>query len=746
MSENTLPTLLAWMQANPDLLGWDLISAMSPEQANTLLDQEHLMRIAQQREIDGIDLQVPIAGTGITHELSGYRLGGPSLALSSADFDQLESAQQLHVEGGTHVIRDSADGVLAMSVHDAMDTLVLTQQRSLVAAQRQLQVDLQAGREFELSVGDSLRERLAAGGLLQEKLAALGDEQRIYPLMALPDAAANPFLQVRHIGARLLGNDADERTALVLFGAAAHGPNGVYPSPKLKLPWLLPAELNEHSSTTTLLSSRVLLRATFAQALLDMLDGGQFSTSEKTDGTLLGMQATAGSLRAHAATYETRDLEFQSNATALAVADEGNSLHTAFEDEHVEQRWQARNTVNLRYRPRGGQWSSHAVTFDVRLLYRFYLGESDPIYAQDSLLMGRLFWPWPDGKEVTVVDGLPAGTAPEVVEQIEAFGVHVFKQALLDGLARKLTSQGPEQLLEDLHMGQAQRVNVLHSAKPHGLAMFGKPQGAEPSFAIVDMAYLKPGQRHTFQVEPAREGLRWSIESAAGNAGQIGSINADTGEYRAPPKHAMGAGQVRVLVVATDPATRQRSVAQVKVLAHSISVNPLIRICWADDEVRYSAQSIGGSTQWQVVDPQAAGRGTLQVSEDGTRATYTAAPATPGKTYQLDEIRLSDPQTGEQRSVHVLARQSTPTLHLQLVSQADGQQRVEAYLGGGIVTDQVSWQTPLNVPGQIDERGYLTPNLDAGERFILILGSYEIPGVNLVFEGHLLLPLNAAAL
>lgn len=400
--------------------------------------------------------------------------------------------------------------------------------------------------------------------------------------------------------------------------------------------------------------------------------------------------------------------------------------------------------MTLRYRSkRDNVWQTHTATFKFDLRTLFHLDKpATPEEDAGCMLLGHVLWPWEQAAEVTPVNGLPDGLSAQTKREINAFVAFVIKQAVLEGLAKKLTAMVPEQVSNGVTLAPDHRFVPFHFEFPAGMALFAN-QNSAAFFRVVDPpVVMAPGKRHTFTVEPAREGLVWSLEALPGAQGDIGRIDAQ-GEYRAPPAHAMGGQEVRARVIATDPFTGQRSMSRVTVLLAALTVNPLIRVCYIEDQLTLTAGTLGGDLKWSVLDPETEGRGSVQPSEDGKRCIYTAGGLVDAnQTYVLDQIKVEDAQAGESGLIHVLVRQRSPELIIEVArTLPNGALQLQVRLSGNVIPG-VEVILPIAGTGEIDASGVFTPpDPDAGKPFALILAKLAIPDYNLIFEGHLILTL-----
>lgn len=779
MSSHYLSVILAWMKQNPTHLNWDLTFAIRPELLNDQLVLAHFSR--EGSALGDIEGEIDVPGSGITHVLAGYRMGPPLLGDLQAAYASPKVRQTITLEGGTHLIMDRTEGLLGLAYHDALDPLRVTQQMPLTANHTGVHADLGEGADTELDLGGGLPQRLAAGRFFNDFVSGLDVERRLYPLVDFQALIGNPYLRLRGSAVRTHASKNDGKPALVVFAGMENGPLGNFPTQESNYPFLFPDDLSLPVNATLLLSSRLLHRAAYAMGLEQMLEGGAFEAHFDEDKVLHRLDAKAGQLRVYPGTYESADYQFSSDEFVIPVggaaplgvyAGEGIArshdasccrcctpdqsavqspllqagyqapLSITFDHDEVRQHWKSYCSLTFRYRnKRDNVWITYSPTFQFDLLTLFHLVK--PASAEESagcLLLGHVLWPMEQSAEVTAVQGLPAGLPATVRKEINAFVTFIIKQAILEGLAQKLTAMIPEQVIEGMAFGADHRFVPFHCELPDGMALFANQSGSA-AFRIVDPPVtLGPGEKHAFAVQPIPETVRWSLEALPGTVGDIGRIDAASGEYRAPPVHAMGGQQMRAWVIATDPYTGQRAMTLVTVVVAALTVNPLIHVCYIEDELTLTAGTLGGALAWSVVDPDGEGRGRVRPDEDGRRCTYTAGSLVSGnQTYVLDVVKVEDVKAQETRLIHVLVRQRRPELLVEVAEQlSDGRLRLQGWIFGQVMQD-VEWTVPIEGEGQIDTDGRYTPPADPGARFALIMAKWSQAGFT--FEGHLILPL-----
>ncbi|SMF45011.1 MULTISPECIES: hypothetical protein [unclassified Pseudomonas] len=190
MSSNYLSVILAWMKQQPSHMNWDLTFAMRPEQANDLVELAHYSR--ESSALGDIEGEIAVPGSGITHVLTGYRMGPPRLGDIEAAYSSPNVRQTIALEGGMHFIMDKADGLLGVAMHDLLDPLQVKQELALTANSQGVQADLKEGVETELDLGGGLPQRLAAGRFFKDFVSGLDIARRVYPLVDFQALAGNP--------------------------------------------------------------------------------------------------------------------------------------------------------------------------------------------------------------------------------------------------------------------------------------------------------------------------------------------------------------------------------------------------------------------------------------------------------------------------------------------------------------------------------------------------------------------------
>ncbi|WP_144940954.1 hypothetical protein [Pseudomonas alabamensis] len=729
------PSLTEWLENNPELLGWDSISALPLPVFKRLLRQSHMLHLRQGHEINGISGAIEMEWTDIVYHLADYRLSAPDIDLDRVSYTRAPLDMRAYLQGGTLVRARKPYEVLSVSVHDSLDGLLLTQRLYPQATQGALVMDLSKGEDVRLAVSEFDAEHIQAGSWLHEQLP--DDEAKLqYALVAgSPD---DPALELGFAHVRSQADPAGDTKALIVFASSTYGREGNFPNDNNEdsFPYLLRAP-SQTEEATQLMSARLLLRNAFLSGFTHQLENGRYEPLRDDSGLLLGMVATAGKLPVPVARYQSRDYRFENQATVLNVV---GGLEAHLERDMASHRYVGECELVFSCLPNNDEVAvEYRATFELNLTHWFYLMASPE--ADQALLEGQFFSPWPDAQMARVIRGLPDDDQKLKV-QAEDFAAHAVKQAILVAMAQKLTAASHEQWMSALTFAGDNRLQPHDSELPAAMAVFGS-LGTAATFRLVDeQVSLLAGGRHTFTVEnPPEGGLTWTLESLPGGPTHPGTL--DNGDYRAPPRHTLNGRSGQVLVVATD-ANGVVSVAVVTVLRHSMTVNPFISTVQAGLNQLLTAVSMGDDAlSWTLVDEVPGESGQLIEQAQGQGCLYQARNDVPGKTYVLDEIEVRNLVSNDVQTVHVLAVQQRPGLSVSLAEapQADGVLQFVARVNGYEVA--ATWRLAVGT-GQIDETtGRYRPAATEQSPGILVFAYFDAEEDGLL-EGHLIMPLQAA--
>jgi hypothetical protein len=753
MAGNSLESLLAWMKDDSRMLEWDLIVALDGRNINRDFQQDYITRLSQGNDLGDINLSIDIPDTNVTQYLSGVKLAAPALSFDKASLQSTKTALSLPVVGGTLMMVETVEGqkkIIRLSGLDPLDGTQLRLDMPPGADSRSVQLDLANSEDVLLTLFHTPAQQREAGKLFLEWFKALNYDKRVYTLATFPDEG-NPLMLSHSIDVRTQKRDAqtlalapdaiDEDGAVLLFTSMAEGRKGHFPGDNAGFRYLIPDADGQKTWSGTALFSRALIhRAAFGYAVSQSFDSVMFDRVTDDAGTLKKMVARIGDLQVPAGSYQNLDYQFESDAFNIPSTGGALPLTVEFDEDQAIQHWQSTFPLSFRYRPiSGANWESQRATFNIRLehAFRFSADESSVLGME-----GELFVPYANTQEVSHVSGLPGTITPDLLQQINDFVAQTVKRAILERFSNTLTATSSDAFLSQFDIVGKSILQPTDAALPYDLAMFGQVHGQGSSFSIIQpQSLVAAGKTLQLSTEPPRTGLKWTVGNLSESGSNPGSIN-EQGLYQAPPRHSIQGTFNRVLIIASDPATGERSVTLITVQSNPITVNPQIQTCFHGERVELSAGGIGTNTlSWSVKNPVPGESGTLVVSDqpEGDHA-YIAGPQVEKKTWVLDEIEVRDSQTEETGSAWVLVMQNEPGATIKPVdnpSQPEGQIQLQAFVNGEPITGE--WSLPLGGPGSIDSSGLYLDDPLAKDRFVLITVLVDGGGFG-YFEGHLILP------
>lgn len=731
MKELTHSALTQWIQRNPDLLGWDSITAFSIAQANRLLHNAFIRRLSVGQDITGISGVIEVEQSDLAYHLAGYRLSALSMDIGRATHETEEFEAQIRLYGGTLVRAEQPYKVLSLAVHDELDGLAATQQWMPDNADGRLSMDIAKGQSFRLAVNDDSSVQAAAGHWLQTQLALQDQEKR--DVVLAESSSDSSALSIGPV--RLRGQTGSQGPALLLFASSRLGRAGKLPSPDDEFPYLLEQQATEDAAH--LLNMSLLHRNSFIEGFTGLLDDMAFEEVRDAEGVFTALRATRGTLQIPSTRYQSRDYLFEGQAFELNAL---GGLVANFAQDQSGQRWQGTCTFRFSCLPNGADVPlEYTASFTLDLRHRFHLlAASDTDY---SMLEGQFFSPWPQAQEATATQGLPDDADGELKAQAEDFAAYAVKQAILSAMSKQLNPRAPEHWLESMQLLGSGTLRPTAFEIPAALAAFG-PLRAGGSFGLASAeVMLLPGARHTFVVENPPEGpLSWSLQSLPGGPNNPGTIDQQ-GVYRAPPQHTLQGRSGQVLVQVSD-GLGAMSAALVTVRQYPLTANPFITTVHANGELVLTAAAMeGGALRWTHANEIPGESGLLDPQAQGQKCRYQAQPPAADKTYVHDEILVSSAAGGEPQSVHVLVIQRPPALVVALSEkpQSDGSLQFVALFNGRPRT--ATWRLAVGA-GRIDENtGLYQPTSGSQTPGILVMATVESEDFGLL-EGHQIMPLN----
>ncbi|RRV03670.1 hypothetical protein EGJ27_24545 [Pseudomonas sp. v388] len=751
MASHSLQSLLAWMKDTSRLWGWDAIVALAAPQVNRGLQDVYTRRL-----LESGDQPVPagaftIPDTDLTVYLQDVVLAAPVFSFEQASLDHTDMSMTLPLLIGREVLLKAGGGgsaIQRIAIYEPENAPPVQVELKLHTGPRTVELDLAQSVEVKFMFGPSLVQQLEGGKFFGQWLQSPENRQRTFALVSFPDQG-NPLMSTRRIDVRTQSDKAPAgaaRQALMLFITMEHGVTGAVPADAdPQFLYLIPNDADQAFSSAAMFSLHLQHRAAFGQAVLQMLGNPPFDYSGDASGLLKKMTAGGGTVQVPALNYQSGNYVFESQAFSIEAASGAEPLSVEFEPAQATQRWRFSCTVTFKYRCLPDtEWIAHTASFDVLLEHEFHLG---PDESGASAMEGHLFAPYALSDEVRPMSGLPGNLPPDDLAEITGFVGYALKRALLEKLSETLTVTQTDIFLGGCSFADSHRLHPSVTALPHDLALFGKVGGSPSPLSIVEQQiFLAAGAQQQFTAAPPVAGLRWSVESLPGSVGNPGTIDEQTGLYRAPPAHAMGGLFERVMVAVTDPQTSDVSMAPVTVFAHRIMITPLLHVCNYGERVELSAAGLGvGTLTWAIKNPVPGESGELVLStEPGGDHTYIAHGKVQEKSFVFEEIEVGTGETGQSVSAFIVVQHLSQSLSVKPLEDAGlpaGQVQLQATVRETVVAAQ--WSLPFGGPGSLGADGIYTAQPSAKDLFVIILATYESELIGKL-EGYLVLPLPLA--
>jgi len=751
MASFSLEELLGWMKDTSRISDWDHLLAVSGRPLNTALQDQQAIRLSLGTAIQGItgDFEIPeTPGVVVKNHLSGCALSYPVLSFARASYVSNNLAVNLQLSGGQKIV--TYDGaVRSLRSYSLLNAPRLECVVPIVfragSAQRSAEVvcDLaEEGVTFRFMDAPTANEQESGGQFFEQQLKALG-ERCVYPLVSFTDQA-NPFMQVANVEAGSQSADAgSEDGALLLYATMAHGQAGSKPSNDSGYKYLIPNDPDGGYGFAAQFSSGLVNRAGFGVALLETFGADNFEFIEEPGtGRATGIRARAGTLTI-AATEDYKDdlYEYRSDAFDVSATLGGQPLTADFEDTRALQHWQTRGTLKVYYRPRfnGTTWMTYTAEFSFQLEQVFQIIADE---FADNEVGGEVFVPQTRTPEVVHISGLPVDMPQNMRQRILAFVGHTVKTALIERYSQSMTAKAAEVFLDDTEVAEDRVLQPSVIALPFDYAAFGPLVSSAAAFRITPAhPFLLAGESRQFSVEPERS-VTFSLDNL--ETTNPGTINGE-GNYRAPPAHTLSGPSAQVLLIAEDTQTHETCVTTITILGQTLAVFPDIQVCNQGARVELSANSIsGGRLQWDIENPVEGESGSLNPDETSQRCIYTAASQVTGKTYVLDEVTVTDPDSGHTVSSHILALHRMPglTISPDPRAPAPGQFQLLTSANDIPIAEGIEWAIEFGGPGTIDQHGLYREDASSHAPFVLITAVFD-SGNPIVgtLEGYFILPL-----
>lgn len=680
-SNHTVDELLNWLDKKSRTFGWGAIVAYDRRKANRLLEQ-----IFIQRFTDGSYL--PLISESISHgqytveHLSGLRLSVPMLSFQNADLGDSEASLTLDFVGGMILTEMRANGM--RRIEKIQKVLPIGGPKlSMTLDLRRAQGNVGSGGEviIDISQGDDFKADFVLGSLSPEEIglrfkaifSELEDSQKVFPLGRLDGELNGPLtpdsFEIRTMaapGATKAGAENYGDGAVLLFVRLKGGAVGGYPGVGSDFMYLIPADSHgKEYSGTVLLASKLLVAELFKPQIEAQVGNGlKMMVDGNSSDLAIGLKASEGSYR-----LEDFDLKAGSGLLSLTAKSlEPMTFDFAGSDPFTVSSagallkfvWKGKKAFLFHFTRQDMGFDPEKEDSYVHFTHslEFYLKAN-----VDEVTGVVTFAPAPGGSSSVSVEKAPG--------EIDLY--YTFDQAFKARLGDALNEMHDRLSGIDLpHVDTFLVRNLLFPGEnalqlndahvPGDLALFGR---IDPARTMAKISPLRPtiaaNTTQQFTVEPALDGVQWSVQSTEVDSASIGTIDSK-GLYKAPAEDSLPQGYLTVVVNAKGKLGGQDvSVsAMVSVLVSSVTVAPVFQSCDYDTKIELTSGTMQGNTpSWTLKNPEQGGR----LEPRGMACTYTAGPLNTelGHLY-LDTIVIKNPATNAVAEAHIVVQNRNPNV------------------------------------------------------------------------------------
>ncbi|SDW54668.1 hypothetical protein SAMN05444064_104242 [Pseudomonas syringae] len=792
MANNTLESINAWMKdpLSDVMLGWDSIAVMARDEVNYLLLEEYISRFSSETYLSPISGEVTLVGGRSKESIHDFILDAPRLAFSNNDLSKSHASLTCAILGGTQLTMtnnvDTWETVRVIRVDPLQGprlTLDLSLDRvpGIVDLDGRVKLDLKDSDNFILTFAETIDDRKLGGDFFKDWFNTLPDNKRVWTL-AFISAGNSGEMRPQSFKMRTQTNpaasldpaapDYGDGAVLVFIRVQGSEEGGDIP---VQYRYLIPDDAGKNYSATVLFDSKRLAKAALpvesvVNALSALLIEPDFNKRYDVTGRMISATSRGGRLEIP---LVARELSFYFDGTwVLASFPSPPYVLPAYSvrpltialrgQDSAALTWTVTwNDIQILSLPGAYNivlFMTQDVTTDLRCTYTFAENNNDLVLIPSLEITSSAanvkvseFPPTFNGKPVNnplLNREIARLKADFSVAYLDEHNARIRKQL---GHTLVPTLSVTSFIREHIHFNYNQTLVADVLRAPRDVAVFGRINPLRADFSISPVEHVMiAGSSKTFVVAPAGANVTWAIERLQGNPDDRDSITS-AGVYRAPPALPDDTPFYRVRIMATHRGSGFISSALVTVVAHQVSLNPLIQVCDVNRSAELAAGEMNrGELRWSLKDAVIGESGEVVPSAlpDGDHTYIPRRPALRDKTYVLDEVvatSKSNPQA--QASAWVLVTQKIPFLTIKLAANAGaGQVQLQAFANGNPLDPavfKVHWEIGAKATGTISEGGLYSAAQNTTDRFVLIFAWAAHPLLGKL-EGHMILPLPLA--
>lgn len=763
MNALSVEDFLKKLAEEPRTFGFDAVLAFDRGMTNNLLMQEYIDRFDSESYFPPLTSEIEVGEGTSWHQIRGFMLDKPRLSFENASIADSKARLTLRIVGGKQLQVDRPLGstvknlirlAAANPLHgpSLIFDIDLKKVTGSVDSAGRVVLDLSQGTSYTFTGVDTNFERIKMGEHFQQVFEGWDDDQKVYQLNELK-VESNDLIQPGDFvirthaapGATSVLSEDFGKGAVLLFVSMKGREIGRPPISDAQIPYMLP-DADPPFSANLLLSHAYLFERVLLPKLDDLgLESHKFELQDEERKSFLKIVATAGwwvvagfadkELQPPYATYgaiggqvsltSVKPLTFElkkvenSSKYLLAAEWEGHfAPHCTIVVQWTPPFQEAQGYVDMRWTWK--QDFSFEVVGD---------GENKRLVFQSASEANFHFWvDWPDdfrqSRIIAYCDHLESHFADEVARKISRTA------SVLSPISLPLDAFRLNSLLfrgDDV-------VEFRESYWPGDLTLLSDLAPGRTGFAVAPQEKIVLADTsYTFTVQPHRTGVKWSVANLPDEAGNPGTINADTGEYQAPVVADLDGDFKRVVVTARAGNVTSKSL--VSVVARDVSVYPMIVVVGFGGTYTVSASTVDGSTlSWAMADGSL---GNLQLDPNPDpnvqdsrvyEAPDRAPDYEPNKPFheyvvRMDQIQVSRPSAPAQ-PIDVLVPIASSTYWLEAEVAGESVQlrfyyRTTQQEVREVPTDQARWYL-VKGDGEV-ENGLFTPRPNSAQLYAVIV-------------------------
>ncbi|MDF2818694.1 MAG: hypothetical protein K0S73_2634 [Stenotrophomonas rhizophila] len=746
--------LLDWLRVKPRTFGWDALLAYDRFQANRLLLQEYIQRHSSEEDaFERVSGRMLIVAGKHWSYFNDFVLDSPRLSFERSTVDNSLASLTLRITGGSHLtVVQEPNGPRKVERIDWYDPLQgpkliagirLNDADGSVSQDGRVRLDLSAGLDMRLTLGTSDNEQEEAGRFFQQRFDKWPDDKKYLVLNEFGSIEGAEFLNPDQFRVRAIpAPGANVRTsghygdgAVACFVSSVGSEVGLTPDKDSDLRYLIP----DGKSATVLIGNYYLIKTLMGSKVRTYMEANFTFNSDSPMSAISSGEILSNDFRGLGWVWSPYPpFEFMTLYDALFFVDQVGvtaSFVTDLGGGAITLHWAGENDETMQYNSKvfTGMPSHHYATaitgkiWDFKRSYRFNPTGNGAIgieeVAEDSISKIEISLQTDSDPALEpYLDQIRAS----IIERIRwvfpyEFGVMVDTTAEID-LFR----------LHGLLFKSDVAVNLSSAHFPCDLAAFGQIAPGLTAFAIEPMEdVIAAGASISMKTVPHQQGLTWKVESVAGFEGGTGSIDS-SGLYRAP-----SAGDVTgnyTLVRITASTAEANSSALMRVVLHSVSINPLVVTASSTSgKIQMSAGTVdGGELSWSIESATGATLTDVPPDEgeyDEWERFYVPGPGSSGKLFSVDEVTVTNPRLGDSSISLILRTEKglSGKVYIADLDIAAGRARLEFDNNMGPISG-VTWEV-IAGGGSIDSNGVFTVDEHSPHKFAVVTAYFLIPGV-----------------